>query len=37
VLTELGRIGEPEALDEVVKWVLEHRPFERSLVLHGPL
>jgi hypothetical protein len=26
VLTELGRIGEPEAFEEAVRWVLENRP-----------
>jgi hypothetical protein len=26
VLTELGRIGEPEAFEEAVEWVLENRP-----------
>ena len=26
VLTELGRIGEPEVFDEAVEWVLENRP-----------
>ena len=26
VLTELGRIGEPEAFEQAVRWVLENRP-----------
>ena len=26
VLTELGRIGEPEAFEEAVRWVLKNRP-----------
>jgi hypothetical protein len=26
LLTELGRIGEPEAFEEAVAWVLENRP-----------
>jgi hypothetical protein len=26
VLTELGRIGEPEAFEEAVEWVLENHP-----------
>ena len=26
MLTELGRIGEPEAFEEAVRWVLENRP-----------
>ncbi len=26
VLTELGRIGEPEAFEEAAEWVLENRP-----------
>ena len=26
VLTELGRIGEPEVFEEAVEWVLENRP-----------
>ena len=26
VLTELGRIGEPEAFEQAVRWALENRP-----------
>ena len=26
ILTELGRIGEPEAFEEALRWVLENRP-----------
>ena len=37
MLTELGRIGKPDALDDAVKLLLENRPSEQSRVLHAPL